>query len=526
MQNITIQKLVLALVALGGFLIAPWVCAETLGGNMVPFSLILALGFLLMFVFALGDRCWLAIPLCLPMSGSINILPIHFSPFELSMLLVVGYMVVQFIMTERRSFSFGPPSVLVPLLVIAVILLYHWGRGGGMGLTMLGGEASGGRRFFTILLGMLALPAILWFPPLEERWMRSIPLLYFLGNVLEFFPWLISTLAPGFAPILYRFYTTVNLDAYASSSGFYETSVSRYGPLGFVGLGLQVALISFYPAKLWVRPNYWWVPVLSILCLIGVIFSGFRSYLFNYVLVTVLALFFSIRWTSLFLVPLGATLIAVLCLGQGSAFDLPLNIQRTLSPLPGNWSPVALEAAKSSNDFRDEIQKIYKAEFMEQSGLFGDGYKYDQKFMWDRVLSFSERERLRGAEETARGFIQVRDHHVGWVAVHHPIGTIGFIAFVALCLGSLVFVFRSIWKIPKGMLSPAQVWSSALIVQIIVSFFTVFGAMHNFLPQLCVLLGAAIISYRQVGKTPEVSLESSSPIPSHQTLGSKPVLAA
>jgi len=498
MEGLTIQKVVLSLVAVLGFVAAPWICAETLGGNMIPFSLILGCGFLLMFVFILGDKCWLSIPLCLPMAGSLNFLPIHFSPFELSILLVVGYVLIQFIMTDRRSFSLGPPSIWIPLAIIASILLYHWGRGGGIGLTMFGGEASGGRRFFTILLGVLALPAILWFPPLEDRWLRAIPLLYLIGNVLDFLPWLLSTYAPGIAPIIYRFYTTVNLDAYASSSGFYEASVTRYGPLGFIGLGLQVALISFYPAKLWIRPNYWWVPVLSLLCLLGVIFSGFRSYLFNYILVSALALFFSIRWTSLFLIPIGAAMITILCLGQGSAFDLPLNIQRTLSPLPGNWSPVAKETAESSNDFRREIQKIYREEYMKESGFFGDGYKYDQKFMLDRVLSFSEREKLRGPEETARGFIQVRDHHVGWVAVHHPIGTVGFISFVFLCCAGVVFVFRSIWKVPPGLLTPPQIWSSALLVQIIISFFTVFGAMHNFIPQLCVLLGVTVVSYRKV----------------------------
>ena len=502
MQNLTVQKIVLALVTLVGLIGAPWICSETLAGNMMPFSLILALGFLLTFVFLLGDKCWLMIPLTLPMGGSLNFLPIHFSPFELSLLLVVGYVGIQFVMTDRRSFTFGPPSIALPLLLIAGILLYHWGRGGGIGLTMFGGDSSGGRRFFTILVGMLALPAILWFPPLEDRWLRLIPLLYFFGNLLDFVPWLLSTTAPSLAPLIYRFYTTVNLDAYASSSGFYETSVTRYGPLGFMGLGLQVALISFYPAKLWIRPNFWWVPVLSLFCLVGVIFSGFRSYLFNYVIVSVLALFFSVRWASLALIPIGAVVIAVLCLGQGSSFNLPLPIQRTLSPLPGNWSPVAKEAADSSDDFRKAIQKLYSQEYWDKSGLFGDGYKYDQRFMMDRAMSFSERIRLDSPEEAARGFIEVRDHHVGWVAVHHPIGTVGLIAFALLCIDSLIFVFRFIWKVPVGLLTPSQVWSSALIVQAIVSFFTVFGAMHNFIPQLSILLGVAIISFRKLRSPP------------------------
>ncbi|NBU73436.1 MAG: hypothetical protein EBS53_18680, partial [Bacteroidetes bacterium] len=272
-------------------------------------------------------------------------------------------------------------------------------------------------------------------------------------------------------------------------------------------------------AKLWIRPNYWFVPVLSLLCLVGVVFSGFRSYLFNYGMVSVLALFFSIRWSSLLLLPMGAMAVTILCLGQGSAFNLPLSIQRTLSPLPGNWSHVALEAAESSNDFRDAVQRIYREEYFQKSGFFGDGFKYDQRFMWDRALSFSERWQLRGGDEQARGFIEVRDHHVGWVAVHHPIGSIGLLAFVALCLNSLLYVFRSVWRVPKGMLSPAQVWASALIVQIIISFFAVFGAMHHFIPQLCVLLGTAIVSYRQ---TLEIRSEAPAKTSPPSTLTPKP----
>jgi len=496
MQNITVQKLVLALVTLAGFLAAPWICSELLGGNTLPFSLLLGIGFLLIFVFIFKDKCWLSIPFCLPMGGSINILPIHFTPFELSILLVLGYFFLQFIMTDRRSLRFGPPGIWIPLLIIAVILIYHWGRGGGIGLTMFGGDASGGRRFFTILSGILVFPVLLWFSSPEEKTLRMVPVMYVLGNLMEFLPWVASTLAPAVAPMIYRFYTTVNLDAYSEAAGVSEIAIARYGPLGFIGLGIQVALISYYPARLWVRPSHWFVPFLSMICLLAVIFSGFRSFLFNYCLVSFVALFFSIRWTSLLLLPLGVIVVAIMCLGQGSAFELPLSIQRTLSPLPGKWNSLATGSADSSNEFRETIQKIYRDEFMDKAGWFGDGFKYDQSFMLDRALSFSERWRMQGGEEQARGFIQVRDHHVGWVAAHHTMGTAGLIAFVFLCVDSLVLVFRSVAKVPLGKLSPPQVWSCALIVQIIISYFTVFGSPHLFLPQLCVLLGIALLSFQ------------------------------
>ena len=55
MQNITVQKIALFLVTVGAFFFAPWICAETLAGNSIPLSLTLGVGFLLVFMFALGD---------------------------------------------------------------------------------------------------------------------------------------------------------------------------------------------------------------------------------------------------------------------------------------------------------------------------------------------------------------------------------------------------------------------------------------------------------------------------------------
>lgn len=128
--------------------------------------------------------------------------------------------------------------------------------------------------------------------------------------------------------------------------------------------------------------------------------------------------------------------------------------------------------------------------------MFGDGYKYDAKIMIDNALSFYTRNVMADQSSESRGYITQRDHHVGWVAVHHPIGTIGFIAFVSLCLGSIFYVITHIWPIKPSLLTPPQIWSASLIIQIIFAFFTVFGAMQQFIPQICILLAIAIISFR------------------------------
>jgi len=486
----------MALVTLASFIAAPYLVSEFINGNAIPLAALFGIGALLLFVFGLGEKCWLTIPLCLPMGGSLNILPVKFSPHELSILLVIGYVFFQFIMTDRRSLSFGPPYIWAPLLLIAAILIYHETKGGKIGLNMFGGQGAGGRKTFTILCGMLALPAILWFKPPGEKWLRAIPCLYLIGCLLDFTPFLTTSVLPSVAPYVFKIYSSVNLEAFSGTLAGKNSELVRVGAIGPTCLAIQLVLLCYFRPKEWIRPSRFFVPVLSFLALVGTIWGGFRSALFNYLTVSFFSLFFMVRWIALFTIPIVAVLITVLVLGQGSAFDLPLTMQRTLSPFPGKWSRIATDSAESSNDFRDAIKKTYREEFMENSGLFGSGYKYSAAFMASRAQDFYTKNVMADPNSESRDYITARDHHVGWVAVHHPIGTVGMILFIFLCLGSLYFVFTHILKTDSSLVSPQQCWSSSLVIQNILSYFAVFGAMQQFIPALCVLLAVAIISFR------------------------------
>ena len=496
MSNFTVQKLVLGLITLGAFLAAPWLTNEFLGGNPLPLAFLFGLGFLLLFVFVLRDNCWIALPLCLPMTGSLNILPIKFSPAELSILLVIGYVVLQIFMTERRSINLGPPQIWIPGILFAGVLLYHWGKGGGLGLSMFGGEASGGRRFFSILLGMLVLPALLWFPLGKSPWLSRVPLLYLIGSIIEFTPFAISSAAPALSPYIYRVYSSVNLEAYAGAQAFRDDSLVRVGQIGPLCLALQLALLCYFSPRDWIRPSRWFVIPISILTLGGTIWGGFRGVLFNYVLITSICLFLRSRFLLLVAIPFIAGLVALLVVGQGSLFDLPLTIQRTLSPFPGKWDRGAVNSAESSNDFRSSIQKVYISEFMEKAGWLGEGYKFDAKYMAARGGDIGTLRMEVTGEAQSKSFIIARDHHVGWVALHHVTGWVGFGAFVLLCLGSLFYVWRHVLQPHLSDIPPEQVWATALITSSVISFFAAFGAIQLFIPPFCVFLAIAIQSFR------------------------------
>ena len=496
MSNFTVQKLVLGLITFGAFVAAPWLTNESLGGNPLPLAFLFGIGFLLLFVFVLRDNCWIAVPLCLPMGGSLNILPIKFSPAELSILLVIGYVVLQMFMTERRSITFGPAQICIPGLLFAGVLLYHWGKGGGLGLSMFGGEASGGRRFFTILSGMLVLPALLWFPLEKSPWLSRVPLLCLVGSLLEFTPFAISSAVPAMAPYIYRFYSSVNREAYAGAQAFRDDSLVRVGQIGTLCLALQLALFCYFSPRDWIRPSRWFIIPISFLTLAGTIWGGFRGVLFNYAVITSISLFLRSRLLLLFAIPLLAGVITLFVVGQGSLFNLPLTIQRTLSPFPGKWDRAAVNSAESSNDFRSNIEKVYKSDFMEKAGWLGEGYKFDAKYMADRDADIGTLRMEATGETQSKSFIIARDHHVGWVALHHVTGWVGFGAFVLLCLGSLFYVWRHVLQPHLGDLPPEQVWATALLTQAVISFFAVFGSIQNFIPSFCVFLAIAIQSFR------------------------------
>ena len=485
----------MGLITIGFFIVSPWLLIELLAGNSIPLSVLGGLLFLGIFFFVLQDKCWLAVPLCLPMTGSLNFLPVKFSPFELSVLLTLSYVVVQFVMTNRRSLCFGPAYLWVPLLLISLILLYHWFRGGNIGLSMFGGESSGGRRTFTILLGILAMPALLWFPSPGDKWLQRIPFLYLLGALLEFGPFLLTSAVPALAPYVFRIYSSVNFEMFSASTGIGAASeISRVGQLGPLAISIQIFLLSYFRPYEWLRPSRWIVPIVSILCLIATIYAGFRSYLFNFFVISFVSLIFGVRWNSLFLAPLGAALLTFLCVGQGSLFTLPITVQRTLSSLPGKWSSVAVQSAEGSDDFRDQIKKMYIAEFIGNSDLFGDGYKYDSRFMKDRAIAFLDPSQ-KGKDDVIRGFIIARDHHVGWIGVHHPIGWIGLALFVFFSCASIFYVCSQVLKRSRTQVTPLQIWSSALLIQIVLSFFVVYGNMQGFFAAVCSLLAISIRSF-------------------------------
>ena len=500
MQNLTAQKVCLALITLGFFIAAPWLTSETLSGNTTPFLSLVGVGLLLLFIYGLGDRCWMIIPFCLSIEGNLNFLPLTFSIQELTIMSVLIYVIFRNIFGLNVGWKLGPARLWVPLAGVATVVFYHWISSGDIGIKLLGGTGWGGRKYFKVFIAALSIPLLASFPGIRIQDLQKVPLLYFLGTFVDIVPDLLTTFIPASAPLVWRVYSGVNLGEYGDSlRGNFggEKGITRFGALAKLGSALGLSSLCYFPARTWLQPNRLWVlPMLlfgGLLCAI----SGFRNTIFRYSVSLMAGLFAMMRFKALLLLPLLAAAGVAIALTQGSVFNYPVQIQRALSFLPGDWDAKAATEAKGSNEWRGKITTLFFQEFFQKAPLIGKGYHYSAnlaKQETDVYLAIAQRQQdARDEFADARRFIEMRQPHEGPVHILLVTGSVGAFFFVAYCLSLFTYSFGSVIRTPSRDVTPIQIWAVASLSPQILGFFIVFGDLTNFLIQVCPV---SILLYR------------------------------
>ena len=490
----------LALITLAFFIAAPWLTSETLSGNTTPLISLLGVGLLLVFVYGLGDRCWMVIPFCLSIEGNLNFLPLNFSIQELTIMVVLIYLIFRMIFGLNVAWKIGPALLWIPLAGVAIVVFYHWISSGDIGIKLLGGTGWGGRKYFKVFITALSIPLLASFPGIRIQDLQKVPLLYFLGTFVDIVPDLLTTLIPASAPYIYRVYSGVNLGEYGDSlKGNFvgEKAITRFGTFAKLGSALGLASLCYFPARTWLSPNRLWVlPTLLIGGLLCAI-SGFRNTIFRYGVSLMAGLFAMMRFKAFLLLPLLAAAGLAIALTQGSVFNYPLQIQRSLNFLPGDWDAKATSEAKGSSEWRAKITTLFFQEFFQKAPFIGKGYHYSAnlaKQETDVYLAIAQRQ-LDAHDEfaDARRFIEMRQPHEGPVHILLVTGSVGAFFFVAYCLALFAYSFGSVIRTPSRDVTPIQIWAVASLTPQIIGFFIVFGDLTNFLIQVCPV---SILLYR------------------------------
>lgn len=494
MQNLTVQKAFLVLITILFFVAAPWFTSATLSGNSLPLIVLVGVAVILLFVYGLADRCWLIIPFCLPIEGNLNFLPLNFSIQELAIVTVYCYLLLKMIFGRDVHWRLGLALLWVPLSGVLAVILYHWISSGDIGIKLLGGTGWGGRKYFQVMIAALSLPLLASFP--EIRWadLQKVPLLYFLGSFVDIVPDILTTFVPSAAPIIWRFYSGVNLSEFGQTlMGNFasEQGITRFRTLARLGTALGLVTLCYFPARSWLQPSRLWAPFVTILGALLCALSGFRNTIFGYSLSIMTGLYATLRFKVIIVFSVLAFCVLLVGLTQGRIFDYPIQIQRSLSFLPGDWDSKAVRETEGSSRWREKIKTLFWKEYFPKNPILGVGYHYDPELAkrdTDIYLAIASRQADSGDEYAdVRRFIEQRMPHEGPVHILLVTGLVGTGFFVIFCLGLLIFAFGNVIKTPPEEIAPIQIWAPAILLPQVLGFFLVFGELTYFLMQTCVV---------------------------------------
>jgi len=495
-RSLTPQKVIFFLLTLGGFLLAPLLTTQVLGGDYMPSLTVLGLFLALLLLRVLGENIWILVPAFLTVQGRLNFLPANLTMMESAIVASFLFLIFTIIFQKNRKLKMGPLWFYLPIFVLASILLVHWIASRDIGLRLFGGVNFGGRKYWSIFLGFLSAPLLFSLVRPRDPVMRWIPLLFLLAASVDFACFLVSSFAPSIAPLIFRIYSNVNLEVFQDTlhGATGERGIIRVGDLGFFCSSAQVVILSYFPAWMWLRPGKWWCWPASALLLLGCIFSGFRTYLFRFLVCVSSSLYISARSYLPIFGLIGFIGVFSLIVGQGRLFTLPVVMQRTLSFLPGLWTSEAKSSTEGSNKFRQSIKSVYWSEFAQNGMWFGQGMTYSKEWTFAGIDDFYLRtaSRIQYNEDydniqTARAFISRRQTHEGLEDIHLPTGWVGTAALVALFLITSIWAFVKVSKINSKEVLPIQIWGISLLMVEILSFFTVYGDISMTLPRICVI---------------------------------------
>jgi hypothetical protein len=440
----------------------------------------------------LGRNIWVLFPMSAGLSGTINLIKGGLTPLQLVCIVLFFYCLYLLKADPTFRIRIGPLWFFIPLFCITLLLAFNWIKGRDLGLNIFGSRRVGGKNYLNCVLPFFGYIAAISIRRPNSKHDMRLPLYILSGYLIDAIIFAITTLVPASAPAIFRIYDSVNIEAFQATQvsqirDLGDAFVLRFGRSGHLAYVLLATLQSYHPLITWIGvPQILFAPFIAFFSLICSLISGFRNYLLRFVVVALIGVWQSFRLYSLFLALPVVTFVTVLVVGQGTMFNLPPVIQRTLIFLPGNWNKEIALSAEGTADFRKDLRRVYFKEFFRADNFLGDGYLYDREDLEYSQEEFWRHMGMRVAldeDDGIRGFIRRRMHHEGIIDIHHilgHVGTVGWVIFGALALWKCLSFLLG----PDGKLNPTANFGATLVVVCILTYWFLFGCLKEMMPEL------------------------------------------
>jgi len=441
---------------------------------------------------------WQPIILCfftLHLSGTIPIAK-NLSPSDLAIALTFVWFVINSVIFKRQNLRIYHWPLFFCLCIVAAILLFNFARGGG-GFRIFGSEVWGGRRYLNTFIGLSFYIILgMWRPDLKL--LNKIPYLVFAAYCADFAVWVVQFAVPASIPAMYPFYTGLQHELYETSNQFFErdVGVQRLFGLRTIGLGLILFCLTTTNFKDFLAPkNLLYLFILIPLGLTCVAMAGFRSYFAIALFMVGLGCILRLRWLSFVPGLLGVTVLALVIAGQGQLYHLPLQVQRTLSWLPGNWDRQAAWDAKASTDWRMEIWKIWYDRYFPENPLIGRGWNINAQQVFGTGGTVGTSGLTQ--EDVYQTYAGMGALHNGPLSAIDVTGAIGFIFVLASSIIALAYMWHRAREIGFLNLEPVQRYVLINLTSWVVLFYFLDGFFERFIDYFFIMCGLAVIAFNK-----------------------------
>lgn len=376
------------------------------------------------------------------------------------------------------------PSVAIPLLFIALVVIGTAVINGGAGFRSMGSELQGGRRYFAVLMAAAGFFAMSWVPVPKDR-RKLLASCYFLAAGTAIFSDVAYVLGPSFY-FLYSLFP-VGVAAFQIQADFSAGDTL----VRFAGASIGASGCMFFMCLHWgirgildlTRP--WRLGLFMLAFGVGLM-GGFRS------LVLIVGSVFVIQFileglhkTRHLFVVLAATLTLVVVVTP-FVDKLPRAAQRAISIIPG--APVdksVVEDARISSDWRVEMWRVLWPE-VPQHFWEGKGYAMNASEFY-----LAQAAARRGILKDYEPFLISGEYHSGLLTLIIPLGVWGLLGFLLL-LGAGIRVLYRNYRYGDPEIKLINTLLLAYFLTKTLYYFGVFGSFYSELYVFTGLLGLSV----------------------------------
>ena len=431
MSNLNTQRLGLFIIMGLGILFACYAGNYVAEEDYKPIAIVLGSLVAITLVFSVKSNAYLMIPMCWPLTGSINLLPLPFNVRQLAMIFAtftfISGVIFKRVVNKKVAFDFLDLLVWINIGYLTTVFFRN-----PVGINVLGGDRVGGRPYVDVVLGVFVY-LILRRETISPKMARLIPVVWVGGEVINAMGGLVSLYLPTLGSKIGMLYSTF-LPEFGKEQMAVEVGETRLIWLQSLGSTLILLIVcSVNPTHL-IRPGHFFKLGGYLLGLILIMLSGFRNALMNVFLMTGLAAILRDRFMGAFKVMLIVFVIALSgVLLSYSNINLPWTFQRTLSFLPGNWDPTAVAAAKDSSEWRYEMWRIaLSTDKYIHNKLLGDGFGVSRSDYEKMVDAMQGGVGFIGESITQERFMVSGQFHSGPVSSIRYVGYVGLVLFLTL----------------------------------------------------------------------------------------------